>query len=814
MPIKLANNAVTTIQNSISSSDTGITVAAGTGNKFPSLSNGDYFYATLSDTSGNFEIVRVTSRSGDSMIIVRAQENTAAFAFAANSRVELRVTAQSVLDALSTATNYQGASATNPTTRLDGLPLVAGDFYFNTVDSQVRFYNGTDWVPLATSALKRDGFTGNGVTTSYTLSISPSSKDSTQVYINGVYQEKNGYNVSGTTLTFTVAPPNGSTVEVITIENVGIPSAELVGYQPAGTGAVTTDVQTKLRETVSVKDFGAVGDGVADDTAAIQAAITYAQTTDVVLDFGGKTYAITAFGANPTNRLTLRDGKLVSIDTTDRQFLIRLRTTADLYVENMEFDGNQKAAKLLFVNANDTNCRIVVNNCIFRNALQTDVATSSASGIQVQPEDPGDYFVSAKITNSSFYSITSTRANPLSEALVSVGRGITIFECQDTVITNCDFDEIGPFWDGDGISVSADNSIAGRRENFSMLVSDCWFRDCEKRSIKSQVGRSVVNSIVCERTQAFTFFGGQTEIDLQHGGRINNVICKYADGAAPRDIFGFAAGGSPSQVTMEISNVSIVSENPNDVIINPTAFTLGVDATSVPLVNVSNLTVNCKVQNICRLNTNNQTVDATKWDRVILRNIQVADFDTTNVGHAIIFMSRGPLSFNRANVVTHNISVGSGYAPPFAYLNPAPGATTFLSANYTENFNTLTDNPNNILSSVAPVKTFRFNVAENATFSRQFNLTNPSSAVIVTVTYTSSRDALANKLVTQGIVQSSSARTYYTELIAGRKSSAQTGAISVDESTTDNTFTVSKTAGNTATTGFLLVTLQDIGYAS
>jgi hypothetical protein len=51
-----------------------------------------------------------------------------------------------------------------------------------------------------------------------------------------------------------------------------------VGYIAAGTGAVATTVQTKLRESVSIKDFGAVGDGVTDDTAAVTAGSAYPKT--------------------------------------------------------------------------------------------------------------------------------------------------------------------------------------------------------------------------------------------------------------------------------------------------------------------------------------------------------------------------------------------------------------------------------------------------------------------------------------------------------------------------------------------------------
>ena len=63
--------------------------------------------------------------------------------------------------------------------------------------------------------LNVDNFSGDGSDVTFTLSLNPTHENNTQVYVDGVYQFKNTYSVSGTTLTFSSAPPNGSAIEVM-----------------------------------------------------------------------------------------------------------------------------------------------------------------------------------------------------------------------------------------------------------------------------------------------------------------------------------------------------------------------------------------------------------------------------------------------------------------------------------------------------------------------------------------------------------------------------------------------------------------------
>jgi hypothetical protein len=80
-------------------------------------------------------------------------------------------------------------------------------------DVLIATYDNINGVGAA--AYQIQNFTGTGSQTVFTLSTASLGEDYTFVYINGVYQNKNTYAVSGTTLTFSEAPPYTSAIEVM-----------------------------------------------------------------------------------------------------------------------------------------------------------------------------------------------------------------------------------------------------------------------------------------------------------------------------------------------------------------------------------------------------------------------------------------------------------------------------------------------------------------------------------------------------------------------------------------------------------------------
>jgi hypothetical protein len=121
---------------------------------------------------------------------------------------------------LATYTSSTGVTAhTNPIV-LDSAGRVPGGEIWNALQLYKFVLKTSADVTIATYDNVGDrstivaNFTGNGVTVAFTLTSAPVNENTTNVYINGVYQQKNTYSVAGAVLTFSEAPPTTSSIEV------------------------------------------------------------------------------------------------------------------------------------------------------------------------------------------------------------------------------------------------------------------------------------------------------------------------------------------------------------------------------------------------------------------------------------------------------------------------------------------------------------------------------------------------------------------------------------------------------------------------
>lgn len=139
--------------------------------------------------------------------------------------------------------------------------------------------------------------------------------NSLSVFVDGVNQYGPGaqyafIETSSTVITFVTGLHVGASVKFTTSQQqgAGAVDASQVSYTPPFTGSVTTNVEVKLSEYVSVMDFGAVGDGVVDDTAAIQTALDASSA----IYFPEGTYKVSAQLDLNTNNILLGAGMHIS----------------------------------------------------------------------------------------------------------------------------------------------------------------------------------------------------------------------------------------------------------------------------------------------------------------------------------------------------------------------------------------------------------------------------------------------------------------------------------------------------------------------
>lgn len=159
-----------------------------------------------------------------------------------------------------------------------------------------------------------DGFSGDASAVAFTLSGDPGNEQNTQVFVDGVYQQKSTYSVSGSTLTFSTAPPTGSSnVEVVwtTPLAIGTPSDGSVTADKMAAGAAAANLGFTPADDSLVMHLA----GAETATGAKRGAVSALgnQSGTVTLDLAtSNNFSMTLTGsstlANPSNQVAGQGG--------------------------------------------------------------------------------------------------------------------------------------------------------------------------------------------------------------------------------------------------------------------------------------------------------------------------------------------------------------------------------------------------------------------------------------------------------------------------------------------------------------------------
>jgi hypothetical protein len=160
----------------------------------------------------------------------------------------------------------------------------------------------SNFVNFLTETEIKTATAGQTVFTLTTMEYQPGTNN-LSVFVDGVNQyDGSSYafvETSSTVVTFTAGLHAGALVKFTTAATLstGVTDSSLVVYDPPFVNSVPTNVEDKLAQNISVKDFGATGDGVTNDTTAIANAVS-----TPFIDFLSGSYNVTSVSISDNAR--------------------------------------------------------------------------------------------------------------------------------------------------------------------------------------------------------------------------------------------------------------------------------------------------------------------------------------------------------------------------------------------------------------------------------------------------------------------------------------------------------------------------------
>lgn len=313
--------------------------------------------------------------------------------------------------------------------------------------------------------------------------------------------------------------------------------ATKINFNLNETGSVNRTLKEKLGDFVSVKDFGAVGDGVTDDTDAVEAAVADGRP----LDWLGLTYRVTRqISATLTAPINWRSsGAKIVLDSAASVQRVLSITAAGFDVSivgKLTVNANNKAFTGAVFNNTGIYADFTAEHLAVENCYRASTAFSGGDGIWIRGAWANIYLERPTVKNVVMAAgagiVGSQGVAGITVSAAGAGlspREVTIIHPH---IENISSEDAAYTYDMDGLRVFTEEDVPGVDVPYASHFTAIGGRyvNCWGRSIKSQMEFGSVRDAFFKRTTGNSSGVGNSEIEFQVGGGfVSNIECLYVN---------------------------------------------------------------------------------------------------------------------------------------------------------------------------------------------------------------------------------------------------------------------------------------------